>query len=160
MLSTTGQAEVKIRDVRPGRRVLPPATCNAILRDDLFLGDKTGRVYQIEVKKGRVAEVFKDDKPSPINCMFAALGFVWTGHEDALIRQWTIQTGDKFREMKGHRGSILSLAIMGKSLFSGSQDGFIYQWDLVTGDGCNFMPMTRPVLCLAVWPSAELLIAG
>ena len=62
--------------------------------------------------------------------------------------------------MEGHRGPILSLAIMNRSLFSGSQDGFIYEWDLVTGDGVNFMPMTRPVLCLSVWHAANLVIAG
>jgi len=160
MLGSKGQDEVKIRDVRPGRRVLPAATCAAILRDDLFLGDHTGRITQIEVNKGRVVEVFKDDAVSPINCIYAALGFVWTGHVDSLIRQWTVTSGEKYREMKGHRGAILSLAIMGKSMFSGSEDGFIYEWDLVTGDGINFMPMTRPVLTLAVWHSAKILLAG
>jgi len=88
------------------------------------------------------------------------MGFVWTGHDDKLIRQWTTVSGEKYREMKGHRGPIICMTIMDKYLFSGSKDGFIYQWDLVTGDGVNFMPMTRPVMCMSAWPEQDILLAG
>ena len=58
--------------------------------------------------------------------------FVWTGHE---CLDSAVDNSDWRQIPRDERpwGSILSLAIMGKSLFSGSQDGFIYQWDLVTG---------------------------
>merc|ERR1711988_1834876 len=42
----------------------------------------------------------------------------------------------------------------------GALGRFVYQWDLVTGEGINFMPMTRPVLCIAAWEERNLLIAG
>jgi len=148
----------KVRDVRKGKKDCPVPTAMMIIRDSVVVADSGGKICSFEVTKGRTEEVFTCD--SPINCVYVALGFIWTGHDDSYIRQWTMATGDMYRTMKGHRDKILSLCIMDKWLFSGSTDGFVYQWDLVSGDGVNFMPMTRAVLCVTPWVARNLLIAG
>merc|ERR1711937_764509 len=129
-----------------------------IMRDSLIVADGTGRICSYECTQGRTEEVFVCE--SPVLGLYAALGFIWTGHTDSLIRQWTAATGDIYRSLQGHRGPVLSLCIMGKFLFSGSADGFVYMWDLVSGEGVHFMPMTRPVLCIAAWHDRNLVIAG
>jgi len=41
-----------------------------------------------QVQKGRTNEVVGDGESDqhPLQCVYAAYGFVWSGHEDGLIR--------------------------------------------------------------------------
>ena len=58
-----------------------------------------------------------------------------SGSRDNTIKLWEVATGKEQATLKGHTGTVCSLAFSpdGKTLASGSQDETIKLWDVAAG---------------------------
>ena len=71
---------------------------------------------------------------------------VASGSEDQSIRLWRLRTGQCFKVLQGHAGSVKSVAFSpdGNSIASGSHDGTIKLWDLQTYECIKTLRSDRP----------------
>ena len=58
-----------------------------------------------------------------------------SGSEDQTLKVWDAETGQETLTLKGHTGSVYSVAFSpdGRRIVSGSQDGTLKVWDAETG---------------------------
>lgn len=59
-----------------------------------------------------------------------------SGHEDSLIRLWSVETGKLIKALKGHEGRISKVAFSpdGTLIASAGQDDLINMWNMETGE--------------------------
>jgi len=88
-----------------------PLTAVAACHDRLVTGylDGSIAVWKAhycgpDIKKYLVSE-FGGRRCSAVSSVVAAWGFVFSGHEDATIRQWDLQTGEKIRSLRNSEGT-------------------------------------------------------
>ena len=100
---------------------------------------------------------------SPDNLTLATAG------DDGLIHLWSAETGAAFETLKGHRGSVLTLAFTGDgNLVSGAADRCVVLWDLksewkldrVIGTGDANSPLADRVNALQFSPDGKSLAGG
>ena len=61
---------------------------------------------------------------------------VVTGSDDHTVAVWDLDTGERLRELTGHRGAVTSVAVSpdGRHVVTGSDDHTVAVWDLDTGE--------------------------
>ncbi|MFB2934605.1 trypsin-like peptidase domain-containing protein [Aerosakkonemataceae cyanobacterium BLCC-F154] len=143
--------------------------------------DRTIKIW--DVSKGQLLRtltghlnIIKSVAVSPYGAIIASgtysnkdvTGGVNSTEDDSTIKIWNRNTGELLRTLKGHSGTISSLAIdpFGHILASGSYDGTIKIWSLHTGqllhtlDVKNRQGSPVEVLSIAFGGDAQTLISG
>jgi hypothetical protein len=87
-----------------------------------------------ETASGKPVMHFKERPGQTVEVVSLALraDLLASGDVFGTIRLWDVETGKELRQLKGHRGAILSLAFSadGKQLISGSRDTTALIWDV------------------------------
>ena len=96
--------------------------------------------------------------PSPLCAVRMQGNVLATGGVDAVVRVFALSTGQLVRELRGHKGSVQSLALGGSVLVSGgSDDRTIKVWSLhkdVDASECATLDThPSPVRSVAISPS-------
>ncbi len=99
---------------------------------------------------------------SPDNLVVATAG------DDQLIHTWNAENGEAYDAMKGHKGTVLSIAFAGGVLVSGAADRSAVAWDVnggwtlerVIGTGDAASPLADRVNALRFSPDSQRLVTG
>lgn len=81
---------------------------------------------------------------------------------DQNIRVWNSENGNGVGVFPGHQGGTLCVAFLEKSpgLVSGGRDGAVKFWSFESGLALRSLPISGPILCLAVAASDDYVIVG
>ncbi len=93
---------------------------------------------------------------------------VATAGEDQLIHTWNSDNGEAYEALKGHKGTVLSIAYAGGVLVSGAADRSAVAWDVnggwtlerVIGTGDAASPLSDRVNALRFSPDSQRLATG
>jgi WD40 repeat protein len=134
--------------------------------DLLAAGSRDGAVYVWDVASRTTVAVLRGkDAGAPPDIVFSPDGrWLAAGEENAdkMICIWDLQTRKPIQFLRGHRGTIFSLAVStdGKLLASGSEDGTIRLWDTRTWKEVGLLKHESNVYGLAFSPDGTRLAAG
>jgi WD40 repeat protein len=94
---------------------------------------------------------------------FAFMGpLIFTGYEDGLICEWSIESGKLNFPMLGHSNRVNHLlsSVTHDFLWSSSNDCTVRQWDITTGQCVNIFKFADPVSVSRLQPEDDFLFTA